>query len=309
MTANGSLVLDSYRLAGYTDKLTCYVCDGPNTNNAQQCRHCFAPMALSHQALGQKIQPQMVAVLGGSGVGKTVYLGMLMDMLSRSHAGLHVLARGAFSITLQQNTTSSLTQCEFPAKTPNEPDQWNWMHCVVQKKSRRGKSSELIMPDMAGEAILEEIDHPDSYPQIRELLKKCAGAVVLLDAISLEDGHREQEHFAMKLFSFLHELDANPKTGWANRPISVIFSKADQSETCLERPEHFAREHTPGSWATSQERFNKVRFFASGVAGACAFATELNGLRRRVPLRVEPRGVVEPFAWLVSELGIGRWRS
>ena len=81
-----------------------------------------APMALAQQALGQTARPKMVAVLGPSGSGKTVYLGMLMDVLSRLPQRLQIIARGAFSIGLQQATVSALASCEFPAKTGTEPE-------------------------------------------------------------------------------------------------------------------------------------------------------------------------------------------
>ncbi len=51
-----------------------------------------------------------------AGVGKTVYLGMLMDMLSRQKERMQMLARGAFSINLQQFTTTALARGEFPAQ-------------------------------------------------------------------------------------------------------------------------------------------------------------------------------------------------
>src|SRR4029079_12031823 len=109
-----------------------------------------------------------------------------------------------FSINLQQTTTAALARCEFPEKTPNEPDRWNWIHCLASSQTRR-RSVEMIMPDMAGEAIIAEIQHPKTFPVIRSLLKKCSGAMVLLDAVQLELGHHEQEHFALKLLSFLSE--------------------------------------------------------------------------------------------------------
>ena len=70
---------------------------------------------------------------------------------------LQLLARGAFSVSLQQMTMSALANCEFPGKTPNEPDRWNWIHCQVRLSKKRNPA-ELIMPDLSGEAILEEVD-------------------------------------------------------------------------------------------------------------------------------------------------------
>ncbi|MEX1222907.1 MAG: hypothetical protein WEA31_00015, partial [Pirellulales bacterium] len=67
--------LDSVRLAQYAQQVPCYICEGANTFDAELCRHCYAPMALAHQARSQKVRPQLMAVIGSSGVGKTVYLG------------------------------------------------------------------------------------------------------------------------------------------------------------------------------------------------------------------------------------------
>ena len=54
----------------------------------------------------------MIATLGSADAGKTVYLGMLTDMLSRENAPLQLLARGAFSVSLQQATMAALSRCE-----------------------------------------------------------------------------------------------------------------------------------------------------------------------------------------------------
>jgi hypothetical protein len=293
--------LDSYRLAQYTAQVPCYICGGPNTFDAELCRHCHAPMALTHQANTQNVHPQMVAAIGSSGAGKTVFLGMLTDMLSRHDQKLQVLARGAFSITLQQNTMRALSRCEFPQKTPNEPDRWHWVHCQVRMKARK-RPLELIMPDMAGETILHETEHPNSYPVIRSLLLQCAGVIVLVDASRLAQGHKEQDFFTMKLLTYLMELDSDRKNGWPNRPVSLIFSKADECVDCFEDPAAFARKQAPGVWQQCQERFKKHKFFASGVAGACGERPEFGQGKVRVPLRIEPRGIIEPFHWLVEQL-------
>jgi hypothetical protein len=267
MTKECTLQMDSYRLAQYAVQVPCYICEQGNTFDAELCRHCFAPMALAHQANTQKVFPTMLATIGSSGVGKTVYLGILMDMLSRQKERLQMLARGAFSINLQQFTTTALARGEFPDKTPSEPDRWNWVHCQVQSP-RRKRPMELIMPDMAGEAILEEVNHPHSYQVIRSLLVKSGGLLILIDASQLSYGGLDQDYFTMRLLSYLSELDNNPKKGWANRPVALVLTKA-----------------------------------ASGVAGACAQRNIGGDERIRVPLRVEPRGIVEPFSWLVECVG------
>ena len=298
---DGVLPLDSYRLAAYAVQVPCYVCEEGNTYDAELCRHCFAPMALAHQAASQKVAPQMIAAIGASGAGKTVYLGMLIDMLSRQTERMQMLARGAFSITLQQMTAGALSRCEFPEKTPTEPDRWNWVHCQLRAVKRK-RPVELIMPDMAGEALNEEIEHPNTYPVIRSLLSKCSGVLILVDTLKLHDGKFDQDYFTMKLLSYLIELDDNPRQGWGHRPVALIFTKADQLEEPFDDPVAFARAHTSGLWQHCQERFHDHRFFASGVAGACAVRHVRGEGHQRVPLRVEPRGISEPFEWLVSRL-------
>ena len=310
MSRGVTVPLDSYRLAQYAVGVPCYICGDDNTHDAELCRHCYAPMALAHQARAQHVLPRMVATIGNSGAGKTVYLGMLLDMLSRQPERLQVLARGAFSITLQQITIAALARCQFPQKTPSEADRWNWVHCQV-RASKQKQPAELIMPDVAGEAIAEEIDHPFSHRAIRSLLTKCSGAMLLVDARRLQDGSIDQDFFTMKLLCYLNELDEvdpRAKRGkgpapWRERPVAVIFTKADECERCFDDPTEYAQQHVPGLWQFCRERFHDVRYFASGVAGACAIRNVPYEGRRRVPLRIEPRGIVEPFEWLVGRLG------
>ncbi|HBO44652.1 MAG TPA: hypothetical protein DD670_12115 [Planctomycetaceae bacterium] len=300
MTKNVIQPLESYRLAQYAVPMRCYLCDAENTFDAELCTHCLAPMALAHQAADQEVQPRMIATVGASSAGKTVYLGMLMDMLSRLPARMRVVTRGAFSISLQQNTVMALSQRHFPDKTASEPDRWNWVHCQIRRPDRPNPV-ELIMPDMAGEAILEEIDHPHTYRVIGSFLKKSGGILALVDAISLREGRRDHDYFTMKLLSYLAELDSDPRSGWCTRPVAIVFTKADQCEACLDNPLAFARSHATGLWQQCQERFPRHRFFASGVVGAIAYSESILEGHIDVPLRVEPHGIIEPFEWLLDE--------
>lgn len=301
MTKGISVEMDSYRLASYAIQVPCYICGQDNGLEAELCRQCCAPLALAHQARNQKTPPQIIAALGSSGVGKTVYLGMLLDMLSRQSDRLQVLARGAFSLTLQQTTVAAMDRCQFPSKTPNEPDRWNWVHCQVMGHQWR-RPIELVVPDLAGESLFEEVEHPHSYEAIRALLIKSTAVLVLIDAHRLQGGVLDQDYFSMKLLSYLGELVQDPKRSWRNRPIALVFSKADQCEECFEDPAEYARRHTPGLWKFCHERFEKFKFFAAGVAGACASRTLPGGSVIRVPLRIEPRGIIDPFEWLVEKI-------
>ncbi len=304
MTRSVTVPLSSLQLAKQCAlPLICYVCDRENLRDTELCRHCSAPLALTQQAQGKENVPQMIAAMGSSGVGKTVYLGMLLDMLSRLPDRLQLLARGAFSVTLQQTTAAALARCEFPPKTPGEPDRWNWVHCEA-RLPRKSHPLEIIIPDMAGESLLREIDHAHSYRVIRSFLQKAGAALILLDAHRLQQTALDEEFCGMKLLTYLGEFTAGAKRGWPTRPVAIIFTKADQCTDCFADPAVFAQRHTPGLWRLCVERFGRHRFFASGVAGACAYRrANSHAARECVPLRIEPRGIIEPFEWLVEQLG------
>lgn len=290
--------MEAYRLAQYAVQMPCFICDGGNNFDSELCRHCLAPMALAHQS--KKSRPELIATLGTAAAGKTVYLGMLLDILSREHSPLRLLARGAFSVSLQQATVAALGRCLFPDKTPNEPDRWNWVHCQVKSQHRK-RPVELIMPDLAGEAILEEIEHSHTYPVVRSFMGKCTAVLLLVDGAKLEDGEKDQDFFTMKLISYLNELDDHPKHGWPNRPVAIVFTKADQCQTCFDDPELYCRKQAPGLYQLCKERLKRHRFFGAGVAGACAYHVTGDG-RMQIPLRIEPRGIVEPFSWIVDQI-------
>lgn len=300
MTQNATyLELESYRLAKYAEQTFCHICGSGNAFDTELCRTCLAPMALAHQARDLHAPPRMIACIGASGAGKTVYLGMLADMLSRGQGETQLLARGAFSVTLQQSTMASLARCEFPQKTPGEPDRWNWVHCQVTSPDRP-QPVELIMPDMAGEAVVEEMDHPNTFPVIYSFLTKCSGALVLIDAERAQSGEQDQDFFTMKILSYLTELKA--KNDWSNRPIALVFTKADLTERCFDDPVLFARRHMPGLLQHARERFPRSHFFAAGVAGAVGYRRHSSGARLCFPLRVEPRGIIDPFRYLLREM-------
>lgn len=301
MTRSVIQPLESYRLKQYAVPVLCYICGAENTFDSECCAHCLAPMALARQASGRGVQPRMIAVIGASDAGKTVYLGVLMDMLSRYSDKLQILARGAFSITLQQTTLSALSRCRFPEKTPNDPDQWNWVHCQI-RDGKRPEPVELILPDMAGEAVLQEVEFPHTYRVVRSFLQKCDGVLLLIDALKLLEGGRDQEHFAMKLISYFSELEKENKKGWRDHPVAVVFTKSDLCPAYADNPGEFARQHAVGLWQQCAQRFKNHQFFASGVAGACVSCVQRGEGRVNIPLRIEPHGIIEPFEWLLKSI-------
>jgi hypothetical protein len=262
-------------------------------------------MALAHQTQSIKKRPHMIAVLGATGAGKTVYLGLLMDMLTRHVGLLRSTARGPMSISLQQTTTTALATGWFPERSSPMPEHWHWVHCQFNCRRRR-RPIELVIPDISGEALAVETERPGRYPAIRSLLAKCAGVMVLADAELLQASDHSQDFVTLKLLSLIGELRDEQTRGRRRRsaerrPLALVLTKADRCDGLFENPREFAEAHAGALWTDCRARFPHHDVFACSVTGATAFRDSY-GRRQLVPLRIEPHGIVEPFGWLMTEL-------
>ncbi len=303
MVQLASIPLESYLLAQNSEPIDCVVCEKQNPSASETCARCLAPLALSRESKNRRRSPHLIAVLGASGVGKTVYLGMLMDMLVRRVGGLRATVRGPHSIGLQQKTTTALASGCYPDATAQGPEHWNWVHCLVEC-SRRRRPTELIMADVSGEAWSQEADHPGSHPALASLLKRAAGVMVLADAQRLHAGDHSDDFVILKLLAQISSsngLGSSFSSRREHRPLALVFTKADTCQTSLDRPSEFAESHAAALLGDCSSRFDNSRVFAVSAVGASA-VRELNGHRRHVALRVEPQGIVEPMGWLISQL-------
>ena len=278
--------------------LDCPLCGG--TVRGQACDRCHAPREVVTSIRGRSARPRFVGVLGPSGVGKTVYLGVLLDLLARGAAGLHGVARGSFSLALHRQVMLALEGQRFPGKTPVEPDRWQWVHCEITT-GRRGRGFDLITPDVAGEAVAAELESPGMNPTVRALVDRCSGLAVLVDTVALITEGQAQEIFAMQLVSYLDALH-NPGRRKLDLPVALIFTKTDLCDGAIDDPDAFARAHASSLWRMCESRLRHFRFFGSSVAGSCGCLVDRGGAEALVPLRVEPRGIVEPFSWLAERL-------
>jgi hypothetical protein len=283
--------------------LACPLCDS-YIYAEEACGKCHAPAPVIESIAGRGHPPRFVGVLGPSGVGKTVYLGMLLDLLARGSCGLHGLARGPFSLGLHRNLILALENQRFPEKTPAEPDRWHWVHCeVTQGQAKKSPVIDVVTPDVAGEAVLAELERPQSNPTIRALIQKCAALVVLVDIVDVVVAGQGQELFAMQLISYLDALRPARNRRPIAVPVALVFTKADLCEEPIRDSDAFARANAPGLWNLCKSRLEHHRFYAAGVAGSTGKLIDVTGQETLVPLRVEPRGIVEPFAWLITQLG------
>lgn len=305
MTQLAQIPLETYLLSQQAAPIACLVCDHENCCSAARCRNCLAPMSLAHQTQSLKKRPHLIAVIGASGCGKTVYLGLLMDMLTKHVGLLRSTARGPMSISLQQTTTTALATGWFPEKTATTPEQWHWVHCQFNCRRRR-RPIELVIPDLSGEALAIETERAGRYPSIRALLTKCAAVVVLADAELLQSGDHSQDFVTLKLLSMMGELRtenarSRRSRGPERRPLALLLTKADKCDGLFDNSREFAEAHAAALWSDCRARFPRHEVFACSVTGATAFRDNY-GRRQEVPLRVEPHGIIEPFGWLMSEL-------
>jgi Double-GTPase 2 len=306
MPSLAQIPLESYLLAQHAAPIECLICEQENCRSATRCRACRAPMALAHQAETAKQKPRIIAVLGGTGAGKTVYLGMLMDILTRQVGLPRTTARGPLSISLQQTTATALSTGWFPEKTEHDPEHWHWVHCQFYCRRRR-QPIEVVFADVAGDAFADETEHGGRYPAIRAILSRCAGVMVIADAERLKSGDHEHDFVTLKLLTLLGDLREeqlrNRRLRFSERrPLAMVLTKADKCDNYIEDPREFAEGHAATLLGSCQSRFPRNQVFACSVAGATAYR-DLYGSPQHVPLRIEPHGIVEPFGWLVTEMG------
>ena len=211
--------------------INCPLCDG-HLFEGDACGTCHAPAAVIESIIYRESAPRFVGVLGPSGVGKTVYLGMLLDMLSRGECGMHGIAKGPFSLSLHRNLILALERQRFPEKTPNEADRWDWVHCQVNT-GKRGPQFDIVTPDVAGEAVMAELESPKSNPTVRSLINRCSGLVVLVDMVQIVGDGQGQELFAMQLISYLDSLHTTRRRSRIEIPVAVVFTKADLYDLSL----------------------------------------------------------------------------
>jgi hypothetical protein len=266
------------------------------------CNNCAAPMALIHDAVTQDRDPCIVTVIGESNVGKTVYLGMLLDMLSKRAEDFTAIPRGAYSVNLQHNVISYLGARHFPPKTAMEVDQWHWAYYQVKKKERGERVYDLVLPDMAGEAIAAEVATPATFTVIQNLLSKTAGAMLLVDAALAGAGSPQPDFFALKLMTYLDGVLAARHEQCLSTPVAIVLSKADYCPECFDNPRAFAKTNLNRLWNMCENRFEHFEFFGTSVVGALGYGTEGTDTVIPYPLHVAPRGILEPFEWILSKL-------
>ncbi|MBN1361534.1 MAG: hypothetical protein JW993_13130 [Sedimentisphaerales bacterium] len=293
-------------LAKHADTMTstsCLICGTHNAPDALLCSECCAPMALVQDAVAQEREPRIVSVIGESNVGKTVYLGFLLDMLAQRAGDFEAVPKGAHSIDLQQTVMSHMARRVFPPKTPMEADQWYWAYYQVRRRAAGSPWADLVMPDMAGESLAAEVAAPQTFRVIRNLLNKSAGMLLLVDAALAANGSTQPDFFGMKMLSYIDSMYAAQRGRRIQTPIAVLLCKADHCPECFDNPRDFVQANLCRSWNLCESRFENVEFFAVSVVGSLGYATSQDEEHVvPVPLHTALQGVLEPFEWIIDQL-------
>lgn len=284
-------------------KSNCLICGTQNLVDSPLCIECSAPMSIVHDVVAQEREPHIVSIVGESNVGKSVYLGFLLDMLSQRAGDFDAIPKGAYSVELQQTVISHMARRSFPPKTPMEAVEWHWAYYQVRRRNESSKWADLIMPDMAGESLAAELAGPNTFKVIRGLLRRSAGVMLLVDAGLAANGSPRGDFFALKILSYIDALQARKCDERVDTPAAVVLCKADYCPECFDDPRSFAKANLNRLWNFCESRFNKVNYFASSVVGSLAYAISPDeDFVTPIPLHAAPHGVLEPFEWVLDQL-------
>jgi hypothetical protein len=191
----------------------------------------------------------------------------------------------------------------FPPKTPMESNEWRWSYYQVRRQDEAAQWVDLIMPDMAGEAIAAEVSTPSTFRVIRSLLSRSAGVMLLVDAALAAHGSPQPDFFALKMLSYLDSIYASRRSGRIAVPVALVLCKSDYCPECFDDPPRFVEANLNRTWNMCRNRFEHVEFFASSVIGSLAYAASPGGDDvRPIPLHTALRGVLEPFEWVLGRL-------
>ncbi len=285
--------------------IECVVCGGTILDSTGNCNACHAPVELSRTVARRGAPGKLVSVLGASGAGKTVYLGMLLDILSKGCKDLCGLPNGAFSMSVQEQTIAALEQRRFPQKTASEPDRWNWVHCEAFSQRRPRTRIDLITPDLAGEALALELEQPNTYFTIRSLVSNSRGILILFDSQRVRDAGRIEDMFGIKLLTYicsLHSLGPKERRKKVRLPIGLVLTKTDCCLDAADDTDRFASNHLQGTMQFCKQRLANFSVHAASVVGSVMRTADEFGSEMQVPLHVQPRGIIEPLHWIMKQM-------
>ena len=286
--------------------LRCACCDTRLSQQTSYCPECQTPAELSRTVATRLGEQHFISILGASNAGKTVYSGLLLDILSKGTDDFRGRATSAFSVDLQEQVITALQRRTFPEKTASEADLWKWLHCQVTTRVKKNERHvDLISPDFAGEAIALEVNQPGMFPAIGDVVRKSRGVLILCDSLKVRDTGPGEDLFAMKLAAYVaqaHGLaaDGNRRIKPGGPAVAIVFTKSDACPEARANPTEFAETNTPRLIEFCRQSFRQHAYFAASVAGSSGMLIDPRGRHMQVPFHVQPQGVVEPLRWITD---------
>ena len=283
------------------DAPDCIFCDQQLASSRGFCKYCESPGEISALVRQRQVQPKLVSVLGAEGAGKTVYLGLLLDILNSSSGSVQGSANGTFSIALQETVITALERQVFPESTKVDWDAWQWAHLEVRTaKGKKTVSHDIVAPDISGTALNHELDNPGSYPSIETFVQQSNRILMLCDATAVRDAGAKEDLFALKMASYVDQRwESDRKKKKRNASLAIVLTKTDQCPEAHLDPRRFATNEMPRFADFCQRHFPSHEFF--GVSAIGATATVGDGADARdIPLHVQPRGITQPLKWLLG---------
>ena len=172
---------------------------------------------------------------------------MLLDILSKRSHSITGQPNNAFSVAVQQRTVASLERRRFPEKTVCESEEWDWIHCAVRSQDGKTKPLDLVAPDLAGEAMLMEFDHPNSFPVVNACVSQACAAILLVDAVKARDHGTDEDLLATKVGTYVY-CNAR-RIGLVRKnvgiPLAIAFTKTDSCVEAADDPKKFAKNNLP----------------------------------------------------------------
>lgn len=281
----------------------CLICGTTNLVGSMVCCECAAPMAIVHDVAAQGREPRIVSVVGESNVGKTVYLGFLLDMLTQRAGDYEAIPKGAYSIDLQQTVISHMARRSFPPKTAMEANTWYWAYYQILQRKPIPQWVDLIMPDIAGESLAAEVAAPNTFKVIRGLMRQSAGTLLLVDAAMAANGSTQPDFFGVKMLSYIDSMHGIKLDQRVQTPTAIVLCKADHCPECIDAPRRFAQANLNRLWNLCESRFANVEFFGCSVLGSLGYAvSQEENFVVPIPLHTALQGVLEPFQWVIDHL-------
>ncbi|MCD0458110.1 TRAFAC clade GTPase domain-containing protein [Roseiconus lacunae] len=298
------MTTETYDPQSTDEIILCVCCNAQMDASDDFCEVCHTPAEITRSIAKRNVCPHFISVVGPSNAGKTVYLGLLLDVLCGGARFLKGVPNGAFSLRLQEQVVAALEDRRFPEKTPNESDLWKWLHCVVTDSSKRKvKQVDFVAPDFAGEAIAMELEHPGTYPAVSHIVERTAAFLLLCDSIEVRDNGAREDLFAMKLGSYISQqqgLSHLDKSQDLTPAVAVVFTKSDTCPEAEANPKRFMENNMPRFTDYCEQNFPRHEVFSASVVGSSVLMSNSSGAMSRLPLHIQPRGVIEPLHWAIQ---------